>query len=155
MEDIDKERNVFGAYAVAFVKKQRRKAGRKFDTVTKLSLWVGRDATVSGGHKVVPIWWNTKKKCWELEKAITVTQVKVDNTVFPLRKAPRKGDSARKFEHFVDQFDMEAEEHDVYVVDKIVCKHMVNGDAEYLVTELQKYRQYMGTCRAGESSPAK
>ena len=52
----------------------------------RMGIWVGRAHDTSNGHIVIPIWWNGTKHRWQFDDAEVVTQLSVDEEVFPLTR---------------------------------------------------------------------
>ena len=101
--------HVFGALVYNFVVKEHRK--NKASPTAERAIWVGRNRLVPGGHWIVPISWDMRTDTWFLHEPAIATTVSVDDTVFPLRLAPKTDADATKFEAFVDKFDPPTNAH--------------------------------------------
>jgi hypothetical protein len=129
----------FGALAYYYQASERRVVGsRQSDLPGRMGIWVGRSQVINGGHRVMPIEWDSVKQQWRLGATIERAYVKVDNSKFPLRTVPKKGfgntiKEAKDFENFVHRMSPQAMVPDVYVVDKVVEHRKIKGDLEYKV----------------------
>ena len=131
---------VFGCLVYYYEAPERRSAPKQTDPSGRSGIWVGRacDPTgmVSGGHKIVPIEYN--KGVWELGPTIVRSYVTPVSTKYPLRTSAEKGADPKKYEAFVERCSANAEQSDVYVVDKVLDVRVVSGEVEYRV----KWRGY-------------
>ena len=132
---------VFGCLVYYYEAPERRSAPKQTDPSGRKGIWVGRSNTlagggVSGGHKIVPLEYG--KGVWELGPTIVRSYVTPVSSKYPLRTAAGKGADPKKYEAFVERCSANAEEADVYVVDKVLDVRVVSGDVEYKV----KWRGY-------------
>ena len=133
----------FGALTYYYQASERRVVGsRQSDLPGRLGIYVGRSQVINGGHRIMPIEWDTAKQQWRLGATIERAYAKVDNSQFPLRTVPKKGmntiKEAKDFENFVHGLSPQAMVPDVYVVEKVIEHRKVKGDLEYKV----KWRGY-------------
>ena len=79
----------FGSYCLYRVPKEKRQ--NKYAPNACMAIWVGHSSVVRSGHVVVPIDWDSSSQMWVLHRSQHVVDVKVYDSVFPLRKVPPGG----------------------------------------------------------------
>lgn len=81
--DLQEESHVFGAQCYNYAIPENARTD-KIDKTTALAMWVGLDAEVSGGHRVIPIRWNSVKQRWDFSKPVTARTIVVHDEIKPL-----------------------------------------------------------------------
>ena len=126
---------VFGCLVYYYEAPERRSAPKQTDPSGRQGIWVGRASSptgaVSGGHKIMPLEYN--KGVWQLGPTIVRSYVTPVSTKYPLRTTAAKGADPKKYEAFVERCSLNAEEADVYVVDRILDVRVVSDEVEYRV----------------------
>jgi hypothetical protein len=133
--DMQQEFHVFGCEVKYFVPKEKRGAvDPKHEMTSAKGIWVGRDKTVPGGHRVIPVGWDESKRMWNLGRTIVIDTFTVDEEAFPLRQiARRKTGTPQQFAEFVDRFNPDGVDAVTYEVEKIMEHRYVEGEKEYRV----------------------
>jgi hypothetical protein len=93
-------RHSFGAYCLYRVPRKKRK---KFESPSRMGVWVGLSKKTRGGHTVVPIQWCALEQRFRLGATVECVTVKVYDNVYPLGMEPPNGEfGSQDFNDFVD-----------------------------------------------------
>ena len=80
--------NVFGSRVYYYVNKILRSG--KADITTRQGTWVGRSHLIAGGHRILPISYNTMIQVWDIGKAADIAGGNMHSNVLPLRTTQYK-----------------------------------------------------------------
>ena len=129
--DFKSTMNVFGSRVYFYVNKILRSG--KVDITTRQGIWVGRSHVIAGGHRILPITYNTQTQVWDIGRAEDIAGGNMHSNVFPLRTTQSKMGNATDFESFVDRLSPDAIPTIIFEAEEILDMRIVESDREYKI----------------------
>ena len=129
--DFKSTMNVFGSRVYYYVNKILRTG--KVDITTRQGIWVGRSHLIAGGHRILPITYNTMTQVWDIGKATDIAGGNMHSNVFPLRTTQSKMGNVTDFEGFVDRLSPDAIPTIIFEAEELLDMRIVESDREYKV----------------------